>query len=148
MMTHICVKRQITYSLKSVHFKKTVARFLLLSKLWYVLFVLICIESTTILKETRSRSCLLKMNGLQHFYFFGTPLDIYSYLWKYLNDNMQQGKAVCIMGCTKPTLTSLEARAFSTFPVKMQKCFDKIFVISIKKTFRLYFWIPSFTYDS
>ena len=55
---------------------------------------------------------------------------------------MQRGKAVCIMACTKPTLTSLEARAFSTFPVKMQKCFDKIFVISIKKTFRLY-WTPS-----
>ena len=43
---------QIFILLKSVHFKKTVARISFLSKLWYF-FVLICIESTTILKETR-----------------------------------------------------------------------------------------------
>ena len=36
------------YHLKSLHFKKTVARISFLSKLWYFL---ICIESTTILKE-------------------------------------------------------------------------------------------------
>ena len=42
--------RKIYQRLKSVHFKKTVARISILSKLWYFL---ICIESTTILKESR-----------------------------------------------------------------------------------------------
>ena len=52
-MTNAAVLSEKKPPLKSVHFKKTVARILILSKLWYILFVLICIESTTILKESR-----------------------------------------------------------------------------------------------
>ena len=40
------------YILKSVHFKKTVARFSFLSKLWYIL-IQIKTKSTTVLKEMR-----------------------------------------------------------------------------------------------
>ena len=41
------------HALKSVHFKKPVARISFLSKLWYILSLQIKTKSTTILNETR-----------------------------------------------------------------------------------------------
>ena len=54
-----------TVRLISSHFKKTFVQISLLSKI-VVLFVLICIETSISLKD--SRNCLLKMNGLYYDY--------------------------------------------------------------------------------
>ena len=56
------------YILKSVHFKKTVARFSFLSKLWYVLFNTNQ-KVPQFWKKRKSRNCLLKMNRLYSFRF-------------------------------------------------------------------------------
>ena len=50
-------------SLKSVHFKKTVAWISFLSKLWYFLFCFV-LKVPQFWKKRDSHNCLLKMNGL------------------------------------------------------------------------------------
>ena len=52
------------HQLKSVHFKKTVARISFLSKLWYLLLLLFYWKVPQFWKKWGLRNCLLKMNGL------------------------------------------------------------------------------------
>ena len=54
-----------SFLLKSVHFKKTVARILLLSKLWHFL-VWFVLKVPQLWKKRDSHNCLLKMNRLYH----------------------------------------------------------------------------------
>ena len=56
-------KTFVASTLKSVHFKKTVARISFLSKLWYFLFWFV-LKVPQFWKKRDSRNCLLKMNGL------------------------------------------------------------------------------------
>ena len=66
--TQICLKfsgneSQKNLWLKSIHFKKTVARVSFLSQLWYFLFCFV-LKVPQFWKKRDSRNWLLKMNGL------------------------------------------------------------------------------------
>ena len=57
------IRLTLILSLKSVHFKKTVAGILFLSKLWYFLFWFV-LKIPQFWKKRDLHNCLLKMNGL------------------------------------------------------------------------------------
>ena len=57
-----------TSVLKSVHFKKTVARISILSKFWYFLFWFV-LKVPQFWKKWGLQNCLHKMNGLYYPYF-------------------------------------------------------------------------------
>ena len=70
--------------LKFVHFKKTVARILFLSKLWYFLFRFV-LKVPQFWRKRDSRNCLLKMNGL---YFTSHFLCIFKFSFLYFSMNL------------------------------------------------------------
>ena len=57
------VQECVVSQLKSVHFKKPVARILFFSKLWYFLFWFV-LKVPQFWKNRDLRNCLLKMNGI------------------------------------------------------------------------------------